>query len=172
MACEDIEQRLASLRSQKRQVEAVLGNLQGAGREAALENLERINDQILAEERNLAVCQSAAATGGSTSTRFTGFVGTIESETRGVSRLWFGLTFEANGANWLQEAGKRVWLTMNMESADRPSHMAQLTLLLEAMRNGNQVQASHDGVADFHKEVAGDSYEANGIRILRNGLGF
>jgi hypothetical protein len=104
---------------------------------------------------------------------FTGYVGTIESETRGVSRLWFGLTSAATGADWLKEANKRVWLTMNMESADRPSHMAQLTLLLEAMRNGLQVRASHDGVAtNFHKDVEGDSYEVNGIRVLRKPLVF
>jgi hypothetical protein len=62
---------------------------------------------------------------------------------------------------------------MNMESADRPSHMAQLTLLLEAIRSGLQVKASHDGVATgFYRDVEGDSYEVNGLRLLRSGLRF
>lgn len=30
-----------------------------------------------------------------------GFVGTIEVETRSVSRIWFGLTESKDSANWL-----------------------------------------------------------------------
>ncbi|MBD0285777.1 MAG: hypothetical protein ICV79_10185 [Flavisolibacter sp.] len=61
---------------------------------------------------------------------------------------------------------------MNMESNDRPSHMVQLTLLLEAMRNGLQVQVSHGGAADFQKVEPNDSFEVDGIRILRKHLTF
>lgn len=186
MACEDIERRLRDLRRRKRELESVIDNLHGAGANVAQENLANINARIATEERNLTACRAAASgssttpsngltTPGNASTRasFVGYVGTIESETRNVSRLWISLTSDETGKNWVKEAGKRVWLTMNMESSYRPSHMAQLTLLLEAMRSGLAVKLSHDGVATgFHKRVRGDSYEVDGVRILRTGLGF
>ncbi len=173
MACEDIRETIADLRRQAQEIRAVLGNLQGAGAAVAQENLARIEGLIAREQSNLAACMANAATAPGMDTSFVGYVATIEAETRGTSRLWFGLVAEPQGANWVKEANKRVWLTMNMESADRPSHMAQLTLLLEAIRSGLQVKASHDGVATgFHREVAGDSYEVNGVRILRAGLRF
>lgn len=175
MACEDIEERLQDLRRQKAELEAAIDKIKGgAGRQVAEENLANLAARIAMEEKNLASCKAAAAAADATvDGSFTGYVGTIEAETRGQARLWFGLTSDASGANWLKEANKRVWLTMDMESADRPSHMAQLTLLLEAMRNGLQVRASHSGVAPgFFKEVAGDSYEVNGVRVLRAGLKF
>ena len=175
MACEEIEKRLQDLRRQKAELEAVIDKIKGgAGRQVAEENLANLASRIATEEKNLASCKAAAAAAAaSTDASFTGYVGTIESETRSVARLWFSLTSDASGANWLKEANKRVWLTMNMESADRPSHMAQLTLLLEAMRSGLQVRASHSGVApNFFKDVAGDSYEVNGVRVLRSGLKF
>jgi hypothetical protein len=99
-------------------------------------------------------------------------VGTIEAETRGVSRLWFSLTDEAKSDDWVKIGAPRAWFTMNMESADRPSHMAQLTLLLESMRSGLQVQVSHGGAADFDKFEPNDSFEVDGIRVLRAGLHF
>ncbi|HEU4687801.1 MAG TPA: hypothetical protein VFS23_05545 [Vicinamibacterales bacterium] len=173
MACEDISARIADLREQQREIRAILGNLQGAGALAAQENLTRIEGLIANEQTNLATCLANAATGGDVDASFIGYVGTIEAETRSVSRLWFGLISEPSGANWLKEANKRVWLSMNMESADRPSHMAQLTLLLEAMRSGLQVRVSHDGVApNLSRDVDGDSYEVKGLRILRTGLRF
>jgi hypothetical protein len=101
-----------------------------------------------------------------------GYVGTIESETRSVSRLWFSLTAAAKGDDWIKIGSPRAWFTMNMESADRPSHMAQLTLLLEAMRSGLHVQVSHGGAADFDKSAPNDSFECDGIRVLRSGLHF
>lgn len=173
MACEDIREKIEDLRSQAQAIKAVLANLQGAGAAAAQENLTRIDGLIAKEQSNLATCMASAASTPGVDTSFIGYVGTIEAETRGTSRLWFGLVAEAQGANWLKEANKRVWLTMNMESADRPSHMAQLTLLLEAIRSGLQVKASHDGVAtNLCRDVEGDSYEVNGLRILRSGLRF
>ena len=48
--------------------------------------------------------------------------------------------------------GKTAWFTMNMDSGDRPSHMAQLTLLLEALRSGAQVRVTHGGAASFDKD--------------------
>jgi hypothetical protein len=61
MACEEIKQQLASLRSEKRQVEAVLDNLQGAGLLAAQENLANLTAQIAAEEKRLNDCEALAA---------------------------------------------------------------------------------------------------------------
>jgi hypothetical protein len=101
-----------------------------------------------------------------------GYVGEIEAETRKRSRLWFSLTNEPRGSDWIKIGAPRAWFTMDMESADRPSHMAQLTLLLESMRSGLQVRVSHDGAADFDKFEPNDSFEVNGIRILRTGLHF
>jgi hypothetical protein len=101
-----------------------------------------------------------------------GFVGTIESETRSVSRLWFSLTDRATSNDWVKIGAVRAWFTMNMESADRPSHMAQLTLLMEAMRNSLEVEVSHGGAASFTKNNPNDSFEVDGIRILRKSLQF
>jgi hypothetical protein len=96
-----------------------------------------------------------------------GYVGTIEVETRGVARIWFGLTESKNEDNWIKIAGKRAWFTMNLEATDRPIHMAELSLLKDAMHDGLQLQVAHEGAASFHKREAGDSYEATGVRILR-----
>lgn len=101
-----------------------------------------------------------------------GFVGTVEVETRNVSRVWFSLTSGANNADWVKIGSVRAWFTMNLESPDRPFHMAQLPILLEAMRADLQVAVSHDGASSFHKRVPGDSFEADGIRVLRSGLHF
>jgi hypothetical protein len=101
-----------------------------------------------------------------------GYVGTFEVESRGVSRMWFSLTAAAQGAEWVKIGANRAWFTMNLESTDRPFHMAQGPVLLEAMRSGLQIQVSHDGAANFFKRVAGDSFEVDGIRVLRLGLHF
>ena len=96
-----------------------------------------------------------------------GFVGTIEVETRGTARVWFGLTESKSNDNWIRIAGKRAWFTMNLEAADRPLHLAELSLIKDAMRDGLQLQVAHEGTASFHKREPGDSYEATGVRILR-----
>ncbi|MGB4777378.1 hypothetical protein [Microbacterium sp.] len=101
-----------------------------------------------------------------------GYVGTIEAESRDVSRLWFSLTDAAAGSDWVKIGGHRAWFTMSMESDDRPTHLAQLSLLLEAMRNGLAVRVSHGGAAAFQWSAAGDSFEVDGVRILRSGLQF
>lgn len=101
-----------------------------------------------------------------------GYVGTIEAETRNVSRLWFALTKTSQGSEWLKIGAPRAWFTMKMESSDRPTHMAQLTLLLESMRSGLKVQVSHGGAASFHKFEPKDSFEVNGVRAVRSGLSF
>jgi hypothetical protein len=50
--------------------------------------------------------------------------------------------------------------------------MAQLTRLLEALRNGLQVEVSHAGAASFQKFENNDSFEVDGVRVLRTGLLF
>ena len=101
-----------------------------------------------------------------------GFVGTIESETRRVSRIWFSLTENATGSKWVKIGRNRAWFTMSMETVDRPSEMAKLTILLEAMRSGLRVNVSHGGAASFRKRNPGDSFEVDGVRVLREGLRF
>jgi hypothetical protein len=101
-----------------------------------------------------------------------GYVGTVEVETRGVSRIWFSLTEDPKGASWIKLGQVRAWFTTNLEAEDRPSFLAQLPLLMEAMRSGLQVQVSHGGAAGFQKREPGDSFEVDGIRILRAGISF
>lgn len=102
-----------------------------------------------------------------------GFVGTIEVETRGTARIWLGLTQRKDHDDWIAIAGKRAWFTLNLEAADRPQFMAELSLFKDALRDGLQVQIAHEGAATtFHKREAGDSYEATGVRILRAPMTF
>jgi hypothetical protein len=102
-----------------------------------------------------------------------GYVGTLEAETRNVARLWFSLTDEPTGSDWIKIGAQRAWFTMSMESDDRPTHMAELTLLLEAMRQGLHVKVTHDGAeTTFHKNDPNDSFEVVGVRIVRTGLHF
>jgi hypothetical protein len=102
----------------------------------------------------------------------TGYVGTVEVETRGVPRLWFSLTDDPQSGSWIRIGPVRAWFTMNLQAEARPSHLAQLTLLMEAMRAGLQVSVSHGGAAPFQKRDPNDSFEVDGVRILRTGLSF
>jgi hypothetical protein len=61
---------------------------------------------------------------------------------------------------------------MNLEASDRPFYLAQMTLLMEAMRAGLQVNVSHAGAADFEKQAPNDSFEVDGVRVLRSPLRF
>ena len=61
MACEDIVARLAAPRSDKRAVQGVLPNLQGAGLQVAQENLDNIEAKIAVDEDNLEECRALAA---------------------------------------------------------------------------------------------------------------
>jgi hypothetical protein len=98
-----------------------------------------------------------------------GFVGTLEVETRGVGRVWFGLTGTEDGADWVKIGRRRAWFTISLETSGRP---AELDLLLEALRSRLQVRVSHGGVAPFAKRFGGDTFEVDGVRILRRGLRF
>jgi hypothetical protein len=101
-----------------------------------------------------------------------GYVGTVEVETRNVSRLWFSLTEDTAKDNWIRLGPVRAWFTMNLEADDRPFYLAQMTLLMEAMRAKLQVQVSHGGAAAFEKQAPHDSFEVDGVRILRSALHF
>ena len=61
---------------------------------------------------------------------------------------------------------------MNLESTDRPFHFAELTLIIEAMRAGLEVKVSHAGAADFEHSEPNDSFEVDGVRVLRAPMGF
>jgi hypothetical protein len=101
-----------------------------------------------------------------------GYVGTVEVETRGTARIWFGLTGSVNDDDWINIAGKRAWFTLNLEAAERPIYLAELSLVKDAMRDGLQLQVSHEGAASFQKREPGDSFEATGVRVLRAPMTF
>ena len=101
-----------------------------------------------------------------------GFVGTIEVETRNVSRLWFSLTGDAIKDNWIKIGQVRAWFTMNLEADDRPFYLAEMTLVMEAMRSGLQINVSHGGAASFQKSAPNDSFEVDGVRVLRAPMRF
>ena len=101
-----------------------------------------------------------------------GFVGTVEVETVNASRLWFSLTANKDQGDWIKIGPVRAWFTMNLESEHRPYHFAQLTLIMEAMRSDLQVEVRHGGAASFDHVTSNDSFEVDGIRVLRAGLGF
>jgi hypothetical protein len=101
-----------------------------------------------------------------------GFVGTVEVETVNASRLWFSLTERKDQSDWIKIGPVRAWFTMNLESEHRPSHLAQLSLIMESMRSGHQVEVSHGGVASFDHGISNDTFEVDGIRVLRAPLRF
>lgn len=101
-----------------------------------------------------------------------GFVGTVKVETVDTSRIWFSLTDGPTGDDWIHIGARRAWFTMNLEDVDRAAHLAQLTLLMEALRSGCQVKADHGGSASFHYNEAGDAFEVTGLRMLRPPLRF
>ena len=99
-----------------------------------------------------------------------GYVGTVEVETRNMSRLWFSLTEDSQKDSWIKLGCVRAWFTMNLEAGDRPFYFAQLALPMEALRSGLHVEVSHGGAANFDKQAPNDSFEVDGVRILRSPL--
>ena len=100
----------------------------------------------------------------------TGYVGILEVETRHVSRIWFALTSTPTAPNWVKIGQHTAWFTMNMETNDRPSEMAKLSLLLEALRGKLHVTVNHGGAASFKKYHPHDSFEVDGVAIVQSGL--
>ena len=104
--------------------------------------------------------------------RTVGYVGTVEVETRNVSRVWFSLTEDPDESNWVKIGAHRAWFTMNLETSERPFHFAELTLIMEAMRAGLQIEVKHGGAEPFEYRNPSDSFEVNGVRILRAPMKF
>lgn len=97
-----------------------------------------------------------------------GYVGTLEAETRGTPRMWFGLTAAADDDDWIKIGAPRAWFWLSLEPAERPMSLVFMPILLESMRSGEQVEVSHQGPsASFHKSVPGDAFGADGVRALR-----
>ena len=99
-----------------------------------------------------------------------GFVGTVEVETIGTARVWFGLTQSEDTADWIKIGPVRAWFTMNLEGSDRTYYLAQLPLLLESLRSGPQVKITHGGAATFHHWDPGDSFVVDSVRVVRAGM--
>ena len=74
-----------------------------------------------------------------------GFVGTVEVETTSTARVWFGLTQSKDAGDWIKIGPVRAWFTLDLEASDRPFYLAELALLMEAMRGGDHVAVSHGG---------------------------
>ena len=171
MACEGIEQSLAELRQQDADQRELIEHLNGHALEAAQAKLVEIDDEIARTAVDLEACRGASVP--STSAASTvGYVGTIEVETDATPRLWFSLTASADDGDWVKIGAVRAWFTMDLSSSERPYYLAMLPLLMEAMRAGDQVKATHGGVAPFEKQVPNDSFEATGVRILRAPISF
>ena len=171
MACETIEQKVADLSQQEQDQQALIKGLTGHPLVAAKAKLAELEDEIAATKDDLAECQ-AASLSATSSVSTVGYVGTVEVETDATPRLWFSLTASAEADDWVKIGSVRAWFTMDLSSSERPYYLAMLPLLLEAMRAGDQVRASHGGVASFHKQAPNDSFEAIGVRVLRAPLGF
>ena len=101
-----------------------------------------------------------------------GFVGTVEVETESTARLWFSLTKNKDEDDWIKIGAVRAWFTTNLEAAERPFFLAQLPLLMEAMRANLQVGVSHGGAASFHRSAPNDAFEVVRVRVLRAPMGF
>ena len=171
MACEEIERSLAELRRQDADQLELIKHLDGHAREAAEARLAEIGDEMARTADDLAVCRAAsvpAADSGST----VGYVGTVEVETDATPRLWFSLTASADQGDWVKIGAVRAWFTMDLSSSERPYYLAMLPLLLEAIRTGDQVKATHGGVAPFEKQAPNDSFEATGVRVVRAPISF
>lgn len=102
-----------------------------------------------------------------------GYVGTIQVETVGVSRIFFGLTETVNQSDWIRIGNVRAWFTMNLEAGDRPFYLAQLSLIQDAMRDGLQIKVGHDGaIQGFHYRDPNDVFTCTSVRILRAPMRF
>lgn len=107
-----------------------------------------------------------------------GFVGTIEVETLGADRVWFSLTDSDDRDDWIHAEdsdgnSKRAWFQMNMKySTARPVELAKLSLLMEAMRERQQVIVYHpkNMRRNINRMVRPDTYNCLGVRSLRVGI--
>src|SRR5262245_60010923 len=114
MACEDIEAQLDALRAEKADAEVSLDMMPPHKKELVEANIARIQGEIQREEANLAECLAEAANSstGEVSLRTVGCVGTVEVETKGTARVWFGLTESTDRGDWLKIGSVRAWFTL------------------------------------------------------------
>lgn len=103
--------------------------------------------------------------------KVTGYVGTIATEVGETNYLWFALTIEATGDDWIHYTGPRVWFALELER-NQAASAAIMELLVEAMRSGLQVQVGFDRPVPYEKFQLPNVFEINGIRVLRSGLHF
>ncbi len=102
-----------------------------------------------------------------------GYVGTIEVETEGTSRIWFSLTDKATSDDWVKIGKHRAWFTMNLDKDNRPLYLAELPLLLDSMRHGLEIKVRHGGaLTKAWRSTKGDTYPCEGVRILRAPMHF
>jgi hypothetical protein len=103
-----------------------------------------------------------------------GYVGTVRvNDEQSGSRIWVSLTEQAAGSGWLRLADRRAWFFINLADAHQSVRMAQLSLLMESMREGLHCEIRHQGVSStIWWASQGDAYEIERVRILRQGLRF
>ena len=169
MACESIEQELKALRDELAIARDGFEMLPDHKKPLVQANIDRIEGEIAREEANLADCLADAAppAGGNTLLAL-GFVGTVEVDTKNTSRVWFGLTESKDKPDWVKIGSVRAWFTLNLEAADRPFYLAELALIMEAMREGQHVEVGHGGaVTTLEKWDPNDSFEVKAIRLAR-----
>lgn len=78
----------------------------------------------------------------------TGYVGTVRvNDERSGSRISVSLIEQATGSGWLQLANRRAWFFIDLAGASQPVRMAQLSLLMESMREGLHCAIRHQGVS-------------------------
>ena len=83
--------------------------------------------------------------------------------------MWFGLTQSKDTGDWIKIGPVRAWFFLNLEASDRPFYMAELPLIMEAMRAGLHVEVSHGGaITTFHKWDPNDSFAVDGVRLVRS----
>jgi hypothetical protein len=107
--------------------------------------------------------------------RTLGYIGSIEVETRGTDRVWFSLTEQDSGANWVKIDDVRAWFQMKVEPSEaRPVEMAKLAMLFDAMKEGYQVAVYHPDAprSDIYRMETNDTFDAEKVRTLRTGIHF
>lgn len=103
--------------------------------------------------------------------RTVGYVGTVEVETADHDRIWFSLTVRDTGSDWVEINGTRAWFQISVEASNaRPVELAKLALVLEAMRERQQIVVYHP--EDPNPGLPEDTYDAEGVRSLRTGIHF
>ncbi len=107
--------------------------------------------------------------------RTVGYIGTVRvNDEQTGSRVWVSMTSEPTGDDWIHIGQHRAWFWVPLYgSINQPVRMGQLTLLLEAMREGLHTEIKHQGASTTsYWNEPGDAFEIDKVRILRKGLRF